>query len=101
MSTGLPNVMMSRKVKGKVEDVFLAKQKAGTKEGIKRVSAEMTTKTFDETGLKKKGNLLAVVKDSVNYTKKLLPFFKIGEGVVKNVLPKQLKLAINTQMAKK
>ena len=56
MSTGLPNVMMSRKVKGKVEDVFLAKQKAGTKEGIKRVSAEMTTKTFDETGLKKKGN---------------------------------------------
>ena len=56
MSTGLPNVMMSRKVKGKVEDVFLAKQKAGTKEGVKRVSAEMTTKTFDETGLKKKGN---------------------------------------------
>ena len=49
----------------------------------------------------KKGNLLAVIKDSVNYTKKLLPFFKIGEGVVKNVLPKQLKLAINTQMAKK
>ena len=48
----------------------------------------------------KKGNLLAVVKD-VNYTKKLLPFFKIGEGVVKNVLPKQLKLAIKVQMAKK
>ena len=48
----------------------------------------------------KKGNLLAVIKD-VNYTKKLLPFFKIGEGVVKNVLPKQLKLAIKVQMAKK
>ena len=57
MSTGLENVMMSRKMpSGKYEDVFLTKQKASTKEGVKRVSTEMTTKTFDETGIKKKGN---------------------------------------------
>lgn len=57
MSTGLENVMMSRKMpSGKYEDVFLTQQKANTKEGVKRVSTEMTTKTFDETGIKKKGN---------------------------------------------
>ena len=74
-------------IKGKKSKAFFRNK------AYRKISAG--TGVFD-----KKGNLLAVIKD-VNYTKKLLPFFKIGEGVVKNVLPKQLKLAINTQMAKK
>ena len=49
----------------------------------------------------KKGELLAVIKQSVNYTKKLLPFFKIGEGVANNVLAKELRLAIKKEFRKR
>lgn len=50
----------------------------------------------------KKGKvLLAVIKDSVNYTKKLLPFFTIGEKVANSVIGKQMSIALKKQMNKK
>tara|TARA_R110002012_G_scaffold94896_2_gene229701 strand:+ start:2036 stop:2635 length:600 start_codon:yes stop_codon:yes gene_type:complete len=50
----------------------------------------------------KKGKvLLAVIKDSVNYTKKLLPFFTIGEKVANSVIGKQMSIALKKQMKKK
>ena len=49
----------------------------------------------------KNPQLLIVLKDSITYTKKLLPFFRIGEGVVSNVLPKQLRLSLKKEMSKK
>ena len=50
----------------------------------------------------KKGKvLLAVIKDSVNYTKKLLPFFTIGEKVAHSVIGKQMRIALKEEMNKK
>mgnify|MGYP001592886241 FL=1 len=50
----------------------------------------------------KKGKvLLAVIKDSVNYTKKLLPFFTIGEKVANSVIGKQMRIALKKEMNKK
>ena len=50
----------------------------------------------------KKGKvLLAVIKDSVNYTKKLLPFFTIGEKVANSVIGKQMSIALKKEMNKK
>ena len=50
----------------------------------------------------KKGKvLLAVIKDSVNYTKKLLPFFTIGEKVAHSVIGKQMRIALKKEMNKK
>ena len=50
----------------------------------------------------KKGKvLLAVIKDSVNYTKKLFPFFTIGEKVAHSVIGKQMRIALKEEMNKK
>tara|TARA_R100000781_G_scaffold2292_3_gene3741 strand:+ start:8892 stop:9473 length:582 start_codon:yes stop_codon:yes gene_type:complete len=50
----------------------------------------------------KKGTpkLLIAFKTSINYTKRF-PFYKIGNNVIKNVFPKELKFSLRKEMRRK
>lgn len=75
----------------------------GKRKGVVKGNQEIKT-IGKTTGVFTKGKtpkLLIVFKDAINYTKKRFPFFAIGEKVVANVLPKEMKRLLKYYINKK